>query len=48
MDVAGHRNHLTLPQYSFNLGETEEGTCAGALVAADLQMPNNVWLLGDT
>ncbi|KAH9890110.1 acid protease [Cubamyces lactineus] len=32
----------------FNLGETEEGTCAGALVAADLQMPNNVWLLGDT
>ncbi|KAI9059506.1 acid protease [Trametes sanguinea] len=38
----------TISGDDFNLGETRSGGCAGALVAADLQMPNNVWLLGDT
>ncbi|OSD07620.1 acid protease [Trametes coccinea BRFM310] len=38
----------TISGDDFNLGETRSGGCAGALVGADLQMPNNVWLLGDT
>ncbi|KAL7280237.1 hypothetical protein ACG7TL_006656 [Trametes sanguinea] len=40
--------YYTFPGDDFSLGETRSGGCAGALVGADLQMPNNVWLLGDT
>jgi cathepsin D len=51
MPVPCATNATSLTHFcSFNIGETESGSgqCVGALVASDLGLGSNVWLLGDS